>query len=211
MSGTERPTSETDGREEERTSGHAGDEQPRWLDEQEKAAWTGLISLVLLLPGKLESPLRQEHGITLFEYLVLSHLSEAPGRRLRMGELAFLASGSLSRLSNVIKRCEQRGWVVRTPDPADGRYTLAELTDAGFDIVDRAAPTHLRTVRGPRPRLPQHGRPEGARPYRGEDADRAGRLRLTAVIARGRSGREGSGHWRSHRRAEPFTSARTSQ
>ncbi|MFJ5862898.1 MarR family winged helix-turn-helix transcriptional regulator [Streptomyces parvus] len=144
MSGMDRPMSETGGTSEE----PAVVEPPRWLDEQEKAAWTGLISLVLLLPGKLESPLRQEHGITLFEYLVLSHLSEAPGRRLRMGELAFLASGSLSRLSNVIKRCEQRGWVVRTPDPADGRYTLAELTDAGFDVVDRAAPTHLRTVRG---------------------------------------------------------------
>ncbi|MFH8487500.1 MarR family winged helix-turn-helix transcriptional regulator [Streptomyces longisporoflavus] len=126
---------------------HEDGEELRWLDEQEKTAWTGLISLVLLLPAKLESPLRQEHGLTLFEYLVLSHLSEAPQRRLRMGELAFLASGSLSRLSNVVKRCEQRGWVVRTPDPADGRYTLAELTDAGYDIVDRAAPTHLRAVR----------------------------------------------------------------
>ncbi|WP_331740480.1 MarR family transcriptional regulator (plasmid) [Streptomyces cyaneofuscatus] len=124
------------------------DDELRWLNSQEKAAWTGLISLVLLLPGKLESPLREEHGITLFEYLVLSHLSEAPRRQLRMGELAFLASGSLSRLSNVIKRCEQRGWVVRSPDPADGRYTLAELTEAGFDIVAQAAPTHLRAVRG---------------------------------------------------------------
>ncbi|MFE2049629.1 MarR family winged helix-turn-helix transcriptional regulator [Streptomyces sp. NPDC059459] len=123
------------------------DEEPRWLDDQEKTAWTGLISLVLLLPGKLESPLRQEHGLTLFEYLVLSHLSEAPRRTLRMGELAFLASGSLSRLSNVVKRCEQRGWIVRTPDPEDGRYTLAELTEAGFGIVHRAAPTHLRAVR----------------------------------------------------------------
>ncbi|WP_123620507.1 MULTISPECIES: MarR family winged helix-turn-helix transcriptional regulator [unclassified Streptomyces] len=129
------------------TGEHEGDEELRWLDEQEKAAWTGLISLVLLLPAKLESPLRQEHGLTLFEYLVLSHLSEAPQRRLRMGELAFLASGSLSRLSNVVKRCEQRGWIVRTPDPADGRYTLAELTGAGFDIVRLAAPTHLRSVR----------------------------------------------------------------
>ena len=63
---------------------HQDDEELRWLDEQEKAAWTGLISLVLLLPGKLESPLRQEHGLTLFEYLVLSHLSEAPRRTLRM-------------------------------------------------------------------------------------------------------------------------------
>ncbi|MBN6036837.1 MarR family winged helix-turn-helix transcriptional regulator [Amycolatopsis sp. 195334CR] len=123
------------------------DEELRWLDEPEKAAWTGLISLVLLLPGKLESPLRQDHGLTLFEYLVLSHLSEAPERTLRMGQLAFLASGSLSRLSNVVKRCEQRGWVVRTPDPADGRYTLAELTDAGFEVVREAAPTHLRSVR----------------------------------------------------------------
>lgn len=125
----------------------ADDAELRWLDEQEKAAWTGLISLVLLLPGKLESPLRQEHGLTLFEYLVLSHLSEAPQRTLRMGELAFLASGSFSRLSNVVKRCEQRGWIIRTPDPADGRYTLAGLTDAGFDIVHRAAPSHLRSVR----------------------------------------------------------------
>ncbi|MFG3320677.1 MarR family winged helix-turn-helix transcriptional regulator [Streptomyces sp. NPDC048171] len=129
------------------TGEHEDDQEPRWLDEQEKAAWTGLISLVLLLPGKLESPLRQEHGLTLFEYLVLSHLSEAPQRKLRMGELAFLASGSLSRLSNVVKRCEQRGWIVRTPDPADGRYTLAELTDTGFDTVHQAAPTHLRSVR----------------------------------------------------------------
>lgn len=139
MSSTDGPMSGTDEREDE--------EELRWLDEQEKAAWTGLISLVLLLPGKLEPPLRQEHGLTLFEYLVLSQLSEAPRRTLRMGELAFLASGSLSRLSNVVKRCEQRGWVVRTPDPADGRYTLAELTDAGFGIVHRAAPTHLRAVR----------------------------------------------------------------
>ncbi|SOD65939.1 DNA-binding transcriptional regulator, MarR family [Streptomyces zhaozhouensis] len=121
--------------------------EPRWLDEREKEAWTGLISLVLLLPGKLESPLRQEHGLTLFEYLVLSHLSEAPRRTLRMGELAFLASGSLSRLSNVVKRCEGRGWIARSPDPADGRYTLAELTDAGFALVEAAAPTHLRAVR----------------------------------------------------------------
>lgn len=142
MSSTEEPTGGTGGHE-----GDEGDEGLRWLDEQEKAAWTGLISLVLLLPGKLESPLRQEHGLTLFEYLVLSHLSEAPQRRLRMGELAFLASGSLSRLSNVVKRCEQRGWIVRAPDPADGRYTVAELTDAGFDVVHRAAPTHLRAVR----------------------------------------------------------------
>src|SRR5689334_4842809 len=108
--------------------------EPRWLTPSEKEAWTGLISLVLLLPGKLEAPLR-EVDLTLFEYLTLSHVSEAPDRRIRMSELAFLANGSLSRLSNVVKRFEQRGWMTRSPDPDDGRYTLAHLTDEGYRLV----------------------------------------------------------------------------
>ncbi|MFE6616425.1 MarR family winged helix-turn-helix transcriptional regulator [Amycolatopsis sp. NPDC057786] len=118
-----------------------------WLTPAEKEAWTGLVSLVLLLPGRLESPLQHDAGLTLFEYLTLSHISEAPDRRLRMSELAYLANGSLSRLSNVVKRFEQRGWVERTPDPGDGRYTLAVLTDDGYDVVVAAAPTHVRSVR----------------------------------------------------------------
>ncbi|WP_090072233.1 MarR family winged helix-turn-helix transcriptional regulator [Lentzea flaviverrucosa] len=103
--------------------------------------------MVLLLPGRLEAPLQQESGLSLFDYLVLSHVSEAPDRRIRMSELAHLANGSLSRLSNVVKRFEQRGWVVRFPDPDDGRYTIASLTDEGYEVVKAAAPTHLRTVR----------------------------------------------------------------
>ncbi|NGY61860.1 MarR family transcriptional regulator [Lentzea sp. NEAU-D13] len=118
-----------------------------WLNADEKEAWNGLASLMLLLPGRLEAPLQQESGLSLFDYLVLSHVSEAPDRRMRMSELAHLANGSLSRLSNVVKRFEQRGWVVRSPDPDDGRYTVASLTDEGFEVVEAAAPTHLRTVR----------------------------------------------------------------
>ncbi|MGM1065630.1 MarR family winged helix-turn-helix transcriptional regulator [Saccharothrix sp. Mg75] len=126
--------------------GDAPDEQ-LWLDAAEKEAWTGLVSLVLLLPGRLEAPLHRAAGLTLFEYLTLSHISEAPRRRLRMSELAYLANGSLSRLSNVVKRFEQRGWVERSPDPDDGRYTLAALTDAGYEVVVAAAPEHVRSVR----------------------------------------------------------------
>jgi DNA-binding MarR family transcriptional regulator len=131
------------------TPGSDGDApaETSWLSAEEKEAWTGLVALVLLLPGKLESPLQREAGLTLFEYLTLSHMSETPQRRLRMSELAYLANGSLSRLSNVVKRFEQRGWVVRSPDPDDGRYTLAALTDAGYAVVVDAAPVHLRAVR----------------------------------------------------------------
>lgn len=119
----------------------------QWLTSSEKEAWTGLVSLVLLLPGRLEAPLQRAAGLTLFEYLTLSQVSETSERQLRMSELAYLANGSLSRLSNVVKRFEQRGWVVRFPDPEDGRYTIVALTDAGYEKVVEAAPTHLATVR----------------------------------------------------------------
>ena len=121
-------------------------DDPQWLSPKEKEVWTSLISVILLLPGKLESPLR-EVDLTLFEYLTLSHISEAPNRRIRMSELAYLANGSLSRLSNVVKSFEQRGWVTRSPDPDDGRYTIAALTDDGYRLVVDAAPIHVRSVR----------------------------------------------------------------
>ncbi len=54
---------------------------------------------------------------------------------------------SLSRLSNVVRRLEQRGWMQRSPDPDNGHYTIVRLTDAGYDKVVSAAPTLVRAVR----------------------------------------------------------------
>ena len=123
------------------------DEEPRWLDDRERDAWLEVATIVLQLPGLLDNQLKRDADLGLFEYMVLSWLSMSPGRRLRMGELAQLARGSMSRLSNVVKRLEARGWVERAPDPTNGRYTLALLTDAGWDTVVRAAPGHVRAVR----------------------------------------------------------------
>src|SRR5690349_12795327 len=118
-----------------------------WLSADEKEAWTGAVSLMLLLPGRLDAAVQRAAGLTLFEYLTLSHMSEAPERRLVMSELAYLTNGSLSRLSNVMKRFEARGWAERHPDPQDRRCTIAALTDAGYAKVVEAAPAHVRSVR----------------------------------------------------------------
>jgi DNA-binding MarR family transcriptional regulator len=128
---------------------HAGapDDEPLWLDDDERDAWLEVATIALQLPGLLDAQLKRDADLGLFEYMVLSWLSMSPDRRLRMGELAQLARGSMSRLSNVVKRLEARGWVERAPDPSNGRYTLAILTDEGWDTVDHAAPGHVRAVR----------------------------------------------------------------
>ena len=123
----------------------ADDEQ--WLTDEESLAWRSVLAIGLLLPGTLDAQLQRESGLTLYEYLVLSYLSMAPERRMRMSALAEMTNGSLSRLSNVVKRLERQGWVAREPDPADGRYTLALLTESGWDVVVAAAPGHVAAVR----------------------------------------------------------------
>jgi DNA-binding MarR family transcriptional regulator len=122
-------------------------EQPRWLDDDEQQTWIALASVLLRLPGSLDAQLQRDAGISHFEYLVLSGLSMSPEQTMRMSDLAVVAEGSLSRLSQVVSRLEKRGWVRRTPDPTDGRYTLAALTPAGWDKVVATAPGHVEEVR----------------------------------------------------------------
>ena len=122
-------------------------QEPRWLDAEERQAWLALASALNRLPAALDAQLRRDADISHFEYQVLALLSEASGRTLRMSELATMAEGSLPRLSQVANRLEQRGWMRRTPDPADGRYTLATLTDQGLAKVTEAAPGHVQEVR----------------------------------------------------------------
>ena len=85
--------------------------------------------------------------MTEFEYYVLAMLAEAPGRTLRMTELARQTNATLPRLSHVVSRLRARGLVERFPCPEDRRATNARLTAAGWAKVREAAPGHVTTVR----------------------------------------------------------------
>ena len=121
--------------------------EPRWLDDDERAAWLRLVAVAELLPAALDAQLRRDSGLTHFEYFVLAMLSEAPERTLRMTALAQRTNATLPRLSHVVRRLEERGLVERFPCPEDGRATNARLTDQGWDAVVGAAPGHVEAVR----------------------------------------------------------------
>jgi DNA-binding MarR family transcriptional regulator len=121
--------------------------EPRWLDDEEMGAWLALNGVILLLPGALDSQMQRDNGITMFEYLVMAMLSEAPGRTLQLKRLARVTNGSLSRLSHVVTRLEGRDWVRREPLADNGRVTMARLTDAGYAKGVASAPSHVETVR----------------------------------------------------------------
>jgi DNA-binding MarR family transcriptional regulator len=119
----------------------------RWLDDEQQRAWRKFIAVTMLLPAALDAQLQRDADLTHFAYLVLAMLSEAPGRALRMSELAARANSSQSRLSHVVARLEERGWVRRERSADDARGNVALLTDAGYDKIVATAPGHVEAAR----------------------------------------------------------------
>jgi DNA-binding MarR family transcriptional regulator len=121
--------------------------EPQWLNADERRAWLALMSINTLLPAALDSQLHSAGKLSLFDYHVLAMLSETESRFLPMSELAARTSASLSRLSHVVTKLQNRGWVERRPHPGDARVTTAHLTDAGMDTIVGLAPGHVESVR----------------------------------------------------------------
>ena len=117
------------------------DEDPvTWLTSEELDAWLSIVRLITWLPWSIDQQLQHDANLAMTDYQVLAMLSESPELRMRMSSLAEVTNASLSRLSHLVKRLEARGLVRREPDPSDGRFTIAILTDAGTTLLVSAAP-----------------------------------------------------------------------
>lgn len=119
----------------------------RWLTPEERQAWLALYAVATRLPGTLDADLFKRARITLFDYHVLAMTSESPEKQLAMSELALRSNASLSRLSHVVKKLEQRGWMRRFPSPKDARVTTAAITEEGMAALVELAPGHVESVR----------------------------------------------------------------
>jgi DNA-binding MarR family transcriptional regulator len=121
--------------------------ETRWLSPAEQQAWRAFMGACRRLFAEVEGHLQHVAGIPHAYYEILVRLSEAPGRELRMTQLADASISSKSRLSHAVARLEERGWIERTACPTDRRGQVARLTDAGFAALDAAAPGHVEQVR----------------------------------------------------------------
>ena len=81
------------------------------------------------------------------EYEILVRLSEHENRTMRMALLALDTTMSRSRLTHSVARMEKRGLLERFAIPEDGRGVNCVMTDAGWDLLVTAAPTHVGGVR----------------------------------------------------------------
>jgi DNA-binding MarR family transcriptional regulator len=87
---------------------------------------------------------RAPQGVSRSEAGVLSALSRGPRR---ITELADLEGHAQPTMTLLVKRLEQRGWVARERDPADGRVVLVSLTTAGTAALDDVRAAYRRILR----------------------------------------------------------------
>jgi DNA-binding MarR family transcriptional regulator len=117
------------------------------LDERELQAWQALLHAHHDVVTALDTDLRDEHGLTFGAYDVLLRLARAPGRCLRMTDLAERVLMSPSGLTRMVDRLVAQGLVQRERFDGDARVMLARLTDRGRQVLRRAAATHVRGIR----------------------------------------------------------------
>lgn len=117
------------------------------LNESEARAWRGYQRMRTLLTAQLARDLSHDSDLSEPDYTVLSNLSEAEGHRWRLNELSARMLWSKSRLSHHIARMEERGLVTREECATDGRGAFVVLTRQGMRAIERAAPSHVASVR----------------------------------------------------------------
>ena len=117
--------------------------EPRWLSAVDQKAWRSYLTGSQLLSTQLDKELREKHGIGLPEYEILVRLSEHENRTMRMALLATDTTMSRSRLTHSVARMEKRGLLERSAIPEDGRGVNCVMTEAGWQLLQSAAPDHV--------------------------------------------------------------------
>lgn len=119
---------------------------PTRPDPTALASWRVFLRAHAVVTRRLEAELLEEQDLPLASYDVLFQLVDAPGRRLRMTELAGAVLLSRSGISRLVDRLQREGLVIREAASEDGRGMYAVLLPAGVSRLRDAAPTHLRGV-----------------------------------------------------------------
>jgi DNA-binding MarR family transcriptional regulator len=108
---------------------------------------TGAWRAVLLAQSRtlraIERDLEAAGAMSLSWYDVLLELNRAPGRKLRMQDLAARAVVSRPRVSRIVSELESAGFLERRADPTDGRAWFVTITSTGRDMLRSTAPLYL--------------------------------------------------------------------
>jgi DNA-binding MarR family transcriptional regulator len=117
------------------------------VPEPHLSAWRAVLNAHASLVGRIEQALANAGLPPLAWYDVLWAVRRAPGRQVRMAELADGLTLSRGGVTKLVDRLEAAGLLRRERAEDDGRGFYAALTDAGEEMLRRMWPVYARTLR----------------------------------------------------------------
>jgi len=109
----------------------------RWEGVPAMHAVTSLMRAHQLVLSRLDGLLKP-HGLTFARYEALVLLTFSSRGSLPLGKMGERLQVHPTSVTSIIDRLEAAGLVLRRKHPEDGRAVLAEITDAGRAVVERA-------------------------------------------------------------------------
>ena len=105
------------------------------FSSDEMEFWQRVVAVYMGVLPDLERALQDAGKVSFFEFQVLDHLAKEDAA-VGMSHLAARCNASLSRLSHVARKLDQRGLMVRRLSDTDKRVTVAEITDEGSALLE---------------------------------------------------------------------------
>ena len=116
------------------------------IDDELLATWRAFLNAHARVTRAIGRELGEAGLPDLTWYDLLWTLYRAPGRSLRVKELADHVVLSPTAMSRFVDRVEAAGCVRREPDPADRRALQVTLTDDGVGLLRRMWPVYARGI-----------------------------------------------------------------
>ncbi|MHB8499580.1 MAG: MarR family winged helix-turn-helix transcriptional regulator [Candidatus Acidiferrales bacterium] len=119
----------------------------RWPEADRMAAATAVVRVSRIVTAAVETGLTPL-GLTFARYEALVLLTFTRKGRLPLGKMGARLQVHPTSVTNTVDRLESQGFVRRVADPADRRTILAEITEEGRAVVERATSAVLATKFG---------------------------------------------------------------
>jgi DNA-binding MarR family transcriptional regulator len=116
-------------------------------DKTAMACWLSFSSTQKILVETVDQELKEQAGLDLGDFELLSFVYGSRDQRARMAEIADATVSPKSRLTYQVDQLEKKGYLKRTACPQDRRGLYAELTQDGADLVERSTPVYANIIR----------------------------------------------------------------
>lgn len=121
-------------------------EETRQIDDPRITLFGRLFEAHAKLTHLLNAELDREANLPLSWYGVLLLVGRSPNGVRPIGELISATAFTSGGVTRLVDRMERAGYVQRSPCPADRRVQFVGLTDAGWEMLQRATEVHLRGI-----------------------------------------------------------------